>query len=107
MALETAVKEALIVAGTQLKKDLWRDEDLKLIAAKAKDLVGLYAKHEGTSDKKKKRQYALAAMSVVDHVKLLALLRMQVAQNHVLEALGKFFLEKALPALAKVLMGML
>ncbi len=107
MALIDAVEQALLNAGTQLKADLWRKEDLQLIAAKARDLVGLHTKAVATKDKKKKRQYELAALSVVDHVKLLALLRMQVAQQHVVDVLGKFFLEKVLPALAKLLTGLL
>jgi hypothetical protein len=107
MALNELVEQALVLAGAQLKKDLWEPEDLKLLARRSKDLVGLYEKMKATKDKRKRRQYELAAMTVVDHIKLLALLRMQVAEKHVTEALGRFFLEKALPVLAKILVGLI
>lgn len=103
MALEQDVKKALIDAGTTLKKDLWKPEDLKMLSARARDLVGLQLKAEAATTRAKKAQYRGAAKMVVEHVKLMALIRMEVAQQHVIDALGKFFLEKVLPVLVKLL----
>lgn len=103
MALIDDVRRALEDAGKQLKKDLWRPEDMTLLASRAQDLVGLNLKAEQATDPNKKAQYQYAAQSVVEHVKLLALLRMQVAQNDVLDALGRFFMNIVIPALAKFL----
>jgi hypothetical protein len=103
MALQKEVEQALIASGRQLKADLWRPEDLRLLARRSKDLVGLNAKARATRDKKKKRQYRLAAEGVVEHVRLLALLRLQVAQDHLLDTLGRFFDRVLLPILAKLL----
>jgi hypothetical protein len=103
MALEDDVEKALLDAGNELKKDLWQPADLVLITARAKDLVGLNAKAEAAQDANIKAQYRAAANSVVDHVKLLALLRMQVAENDILEALGRLFMRVVIPALAALL----
>jgi hypothetical protein len=103
MAVKDYVKKALIDAGNQLRKDLWRPQDLVLLEARAGDLVGLNAKAEATTDAAKKEQYKLAAQGVLEHVKLLALVRVQVAQDHLVDALGKFFMNVALPTLVKLL----
>lgn len=103
MSIQADVEKALLDAGEQLKKDLWRPEDKQFIANRAKDLVGLNAKAAAATDAATKRQYQLAAAAVVDHVKLQALLRLQVTQDHLLDALGRFFLNVALPALGKIL----
>jgi hypothetical protein len=103
MSLEDQVKQALVDAGNQLKASLWRPEDQALLTARAKDLVGLQAKAAAEQDPGKRQQYRLAAESVVDHVKLLALLRMQVLQNEVPDALGRFFMKVVIPALAALL----
>jgi hypothetical protein len=103
MALEDEVKKALIDAGNELKKDLWHPEDLELLAARARDLVGLDRKASEESDPAKKAQYKMAAGMVLDHVKLLALLRMQVARKDIETALGNFFMKTVLPALGALL----
>lgn len=106
MTLEAEVQQALRDAGEQLKKDLWRPEDLTLLAGRAKDLVGLNVKAASATDPAKKKQYKLAAEMVIEHVKLLALIRMQVTQQHVLDALGKFFMNVVVPALGKLLISL-
>lgn len=103
MATQAEVEAVFVNAGKQLKADLWRPDDLKLIASRAKDLVGLDAKAKAAQDPALKRQYQLAAEGVVEHVKLLALLRMQVAQDHLLDALGRFFMNIVIPALGKLI----
>lgn len=105
--LETAALAALVTAGQRLKDDLWIDGDRDFLAARARDLVGLNAKATEATNPGKKAAYQAAARDVVDHVKLLALIRMQVAQQHALEALGRFFLDTALPALLKILPALL
>jgi hypothetical protein len=107
MALNNDVTKTLVDAGNQLKKDLWRPQDLVLLQARAADLIGLNAKAAATTDASKKEQYKLAAKGVLEHVKLLALLRVQVTQDHLLDALGKFFLTVALPTLVKLLPAVL
>jgi hypothetical protein len=105
--LESAALAALVAAGQKLKDDLWTDGDRGFLAARAKDLVGLNAKAAEATSAAKKAAYQAAARDVVDHVKLLALIRMQVAQEHALDALGRFFLDTALPALLKILPALL
>jgi hypothetical protein len=101
--LEDDVKQALKAAGQQLKADLWHPNDEAFLAARAKDLVGLQKKaHESTTDAKRKA-YLAAAKDVLNHVKLLAVIRMETAAAHVTDALGRFFLDKVVPALVKLL----
>jgi len=101
-ALE-ATKKALADAGKQLKSDLWKPEDSAFLAARAKDLVGLNRKAAATQDPIKKAAYLAAARDVVNHVRLLAVIRMEVSAHHVQDALGRFFLDTLLPLLIKAL----
>ena len=103
MSLEDDVKQALREAGTQIKQDLWKPEDEAFLAARAKDLVGLNAKANAATDPAKKKAYQAAAKDVVNHVRLLAVIRMEAGAQHVVEILGKFFLEKVVPVLIKLL----
>jgi hypothetical protein len=105
--LEASALAALVAAGQKLKDDLWTDGDRDFLAARARDLVGLNAKAHAATAPAKKAAYQAAARDIVDHVKLLALIRMQVAHQHALEALGRFFLESAMPALVKLLPALL
>lgn len=103
MALEDDVKRELINAGTQLKDDLWTPADLELLSQRAKDLVGLHTKAQTTTNPNKKSQYQFAAKLVVQHVELLALTRMAVAEKHIQEALSRFFFKVLIPNLVKLL----
>jgi len=107
MSLEDEVKQALRDAGTQLKNDLWKPEDEAFLAARAKDLVGLNAKALAATDPAKKKGYQAAAKDVVNHARLLAVIRMEAGAQHVVEILGKFFVEKLLPVLIKLLPAVL
>jgi hypothetical protein len=106
MALEDDVKQAFMDAGDQLKKDLWLPADGPLLLARAQDLVAFNSKAAAATDPAIKSQYQAAARGVVDHVKLLALVRMQTLQADVMDALGRFFLNVLLPALAKLLVAL-
>lgn len=103
MALADDVKDALADAGRVLKADLWTDDDDEFLAARARDLVGLARKAQATTDERKRKAYLAAARATVGHVKLLAMIRMEVAQRHVVDALGRFFLEHLLPRLVRLL----
>lgn len=103
MALEDDVEKALRDAGAELKQDLWHDSDKAFLKARARDLMGLNGKASAATDENKKRAYLAAARDVVNHVRLVAMIRMEVAARHVLDALGRFFLEKVIPAVVKVL----
>jgi hypothetical protein len=98
-----ATKKALVDAGKQLKSDLWKPGDDAFLAARAKDLVGLSKKAAEAQDPNKKAGYLAAARDVVNHVRLFAVIRMEVSVQHVQDALGRFFLDKALPLLLRVL----
>jgi hypothetical protein len=97
------VREALRSAGMALKNDIWRPEDEPFLTARATDLVGLHAKAAAADNESKRKAYLAAAADTVNHVKLFALMRMEVGAQHVLDALGRFFLEKVVPALIAVL----
>lgn len=91
MALVDDLKTALIETGTRLQEDLWTDQDPAVIAARASDLAGLAEKILATSDPEKRKQYQLAAELVVQHLALLALLRLNAAEKKVLDEILKFF----------------
>lgn len=97
------VKSALEDAGAALKSDLWRPEDEGFLAERARDLVALEAKAAMTADAGKRRAFSAAAKDVVNHVKLFAMIRMEASATHVVEDLGKFFMEKLVPALMQLL----
>ncbi len=103
MAIEEEVKEALKQAGEQLKKDLWKPEDEAFLVARAADLVGLNRKAEATTNPDKKRAYQAAARDALQSVKMLALIRAEVATAHLVELVGRIFIEKVVPLLIKLL----
>ena len=103
MALEDDVMQALKEAGEQLKKDIWHPGDEKFLAARARDLAGLQRKAQAATDPNKKKAYTAAAHDTVQSVKMLALIRMEAGAAHIGDALGRFFMEKVLPALIKLL----
>ena len=100
---EKVIVKALRDAGKELKKDLWKPGDEAFLAARAKDLVGLNAKALAATSKAKKKAYVAAARDVVNHAKLFALIRAEAAAAHIADALGRFFLEKLLPVLVRLL----
>lgn len=102
-SLTNEVIGALRDAGTALKADLWKSDDEAFLAARAADLIGLHAKASEAADDNKRRAYVAAAADVLNHVKLLALIRMEVGAQHLVDLLGQFFLEKAVPVLLTLL----
>lgn len=107
MALEDDVKLALKDAGEQLKKDLWHPGDEAFLAARARDLAGLQRKAQAATDPIKKKAYTAAARDAVQSVKMLALIRMEAGSAHIGDALGRFFMEKLVPVIAKLLPALL
>lgn len=107
MSLEYQVFTELKNAGLKLKNDLWRKDDIDLLRQRAKDLVGLKSKFDSATNSDKKAEYQLAAKLVLNHVQLLACTRLNVAQQHVQDALEKLFWEVLLPALGKLLIGLI
>jgi len=103
MALENDVLQALVQAGNQLKHDLWQPADVDILKQRAKDLTGLEIKAATTTDADKREQYKLAASLVVDHVKMIAIARMLIAQKDVMEAMERLFLKVLLGLLAALL----
>lgn len=103
MALEDDVKQALMDAGSQLKHDLWKSGDQAFLAARARDLIGLNLKAQTTTDPIRKKAYQAAARDTVESVKMLALIRAERVPEHLVDALGRFFLDRALPVLVKLL----
>lgn len=106
MALEDQVYEALVQAGTDIKSDLWTKEDSELLRQRAKDLVGLQLKVQNATDPQKKVEYQTAAKLIVNHVAMLTLTRLHVAQQHIAEALEKLFWQVLVPKLAALLVGL-
>jgi hypothetical protein len=103
MSLETEVQKALTEAGEKLKKDLWSPSDIVVLAQRARDLVGLELKAKVATDPNKKAQYKLGAKLIMDHVQLLALTRMSVAEKHIQEAIGNAFIGGLQSALSSLL----
>jgi len=103
MSLEKEVQKALTQAGNQLKKDLWSPNDLVVLAQRARDLVELELKAKIATDPNMKAQYKLGAKLIMEHVQLLALTRMNVAEKHIEEAIGKSFISGLHSSLASLL----
>lgn len=102
MSLEDDLKQALLETGNRIKEDLWTDQDPIILAQRARDLAGLNVKMLTATDPEKRRQYQLAAELAVQHVALLALMRISYAEKRVLQEIEKFFMEtlaKLIPAL--------
>jgi hypothetical protein len=103
-------KQALEDAGTQLKADLWTPDDKAFLEQRARDLAELAAKAATASDAAHRAAYLAAAQGAVTAVKVLAIIRVEAAEQHVIDALEKRFwsevkprLVKALPALGEIL----
>lgn len=103
MALEDDVEKALRDAGTQLKADLWQESDTPFLQARARDLIGLNVKAARAIDPIKKRAYLAAARDVVGHVRLMAMIRMEVAAANLLDELSRFFMDRLLPLIRAIL----
>jgi hypothetical protein len=96
-------KQALEDAGTQLKADLWTPDDKAFLEQRARDLAELAAKAAATSDPVQRAAYQAAARDTVTAVKVLAMIRVEAAEQHVADALEKRFWSEVKPRLAKAL----
>jgi len=103
MALEDDINQALRAAGEELKKNLWKPEDDAYLKSRTRDLIGLNQKAQAATNPAKKKAYQAAALDVVQSVKMLALIRAEVANAQLVDSLGKLFVEKVLPLLIKLL----
>lgn len=103
MAIQDDVKLTLRQAGEAFKKDIWKAEDEQFLASRAADLVGLNRKADAATDPNKRRAYQAAARDAIQCVKMLVLIRLEVAAKHLIEILGDIFMEKILPRLIQLL----
>jgi len=101
------VRNLLLETGRQLKGDLWRAEDEAFLKARARDLVGLARKAAEAQETAKRAAYVAAARDTLESVKLLALIRMETGAQHVLDALGRFFMSHVIPRLTALLPALL
>jgi hypothetical protein len=107
MAIVDEIKQALRGAGEQLKKDLWRPEDDQFLEARAQDLARLEGKALAATNPAKKKGFQTAANDVIEHVKAVALIRIEAARDHLVDLIGRIFMEKLLPALVRLLPALL
>lgn len=88
--MQDDVATELKKTGEQLKSDLWDPADLQTLALIAADLVGLNAKMQAAANDGDRQKYREAAARLFDHVKLLALSKMNVADRDAMAALRSF-----------------
>ena len=103
MSLIDDAKQALHDTGNQLKADLWTPDDKAFLEDRAKDLVELAAKAAKAQDSAQRAAYLAAARDTMISVKVLAMIRMEATEQHIVDALEKLFWKAAGPRLAKVL----
>ena len=103
MSLIDDAKQALEDTGHQLKADLWTPDDKAFLEARAKDLVELAAKAAQAQDAAQRAGYLAAARDTTISVKVLALIRMEATEQHVLDTLEKLFWDTVVPRLVKAL----
>jgi hypothetical protein len=103
MSLINDAKQALEGAGTQLKADLWTPDDQVFLEVRAKELVEFAAKAAESKTAAQRAGYVAAARDTMISVKVLAMIRMEAVEQHIIDALEKFFWSAAKPLLVKVL----
>ena len=103
MSLINDAKQALEDTGTQLKADLWLPDDKAFLEDRAKDLVELAAKAAKAQDPAQKAGYLAAARDTMISVKVLAMIRMEATEQHIVDALEKLFWNIVVPRLVKAL----
>jgi hypothetical protein len=106
MSLIDDAKQALEETGNQLKADLWQPDDQAFLEERAKDLVELAAQAEAAQSEAQRAGYVAAARDTMTSVKVLAMIRVEATEQHIVDSLEKLFwntvgprLVKALPAL--------
>ena len=90
-------------AGTTLKADLWQPEDEAVLKARAADLIDYNEKAASTDDPAKKAAYHAAAVDVLNQVRDLAMMRVEIAAKHLVDDVEQFFVGKLLPAVVALL----
>lgn len=103
MSLIDDAKQALEDTGNQLKADLWTPSDKTYLEERAKDLVELAAKAAAAQSEAQRAGYVAAARDTVTSVKVLALIRMEASEQHMLDSLEKLFWNTVVPRLVKAL----
>lgn len=78
----------------------WR---LRSNAGASRLSIGLNRKAQTTTDPTRKKAYQAAARDTLESVKMLALIRAERVPEHLVDALGRFFMDRALPVLIKLL----
>ena len=106
MSLIDDAKQALEDTGHQLKADLWTPDDKAFLEQRASDLAELATKAAATSDPAQRAAYLAAARDAVTAVKVLAIIRVEATEQHVVDALEQRFWGEIKPRLAKVLPGL-
>lgn len=106
MSLIDDAKRALEDTGHQLKADLWTPDDKTFLEERAKDLVELAAHAAAAQSEAQRAGYVAAARDTMISVKVLAMIRLEATEQHLLDTLEELFwntvgprLVKALPAL--------
>ncbi len=103
MSIIDEAKQAFEDTGHQLKADLWTPDDKAFLDDRAKNLVELTMKAAKVQDPAQKAGYLAAARDTAISVKVLALIRMEATEQHIVDALEKLFWKEAGPRLTKVL----
>jgi hypothetical protein len=103
MSVKDDVFHALKNTGEKMKKDLWQPDDLKTLLLIANDLVGLNDKAQNAATPADRQKSLDAASGLLEHVKLLALSRINIATNDAFEALKTFFMTLVAGWLPKLL----
>lgn len=103
MSLIDDAKQALEDTGNLLKADLWKPDDKAFLEERAKDLVELAAKAAQAQDPAQRAGYLAAARDTTISVKVLAMIRVEATEQHVLDALEKRFWGELKPRLVKAL----
>ena len=103
MSLIDDAKQALEDTGNQLKADLWTPDDKAFLEARARDLVEFAAKAATARSEAQRAGYVAAARDTLTSVKVLAMIRVEATEQHMLDALEKLFWETAVPRLVKAL----
>ena len=103
MSLIDDAKQALEDTGNQLKADLWSPDDRAFLEDRAKDLVELATEAAAAKTEAQRAGYVAAARDTMISVKVLAMIRVEATENHVLDALEKLFWDTAVPRLVTLL----
>jgi hypothetical protein len=103
MSLIDDAKQVLEDTGNQLKADLWMPDDQAFLEERAKDLVELAAKAAAAKTEAQKAGYVAAARDTMTSVKVLAMIRIEATEQHLLDALEKRFWDTVGPRVVKLL----